>query len=64
MASLQTEEAISRFTDLLIAERDVTRARRELELAVRMIPESELRFYVSETNTLREDFEALPIGSI
>jgi hypothetical protein len=54
------EEAISRFNDVLIAERELRRAQQRLDVALAIMPESQRAFYYAETTQLRMDFEALP----
>lgn len=60
MANEAAEEAISRFTDVLIAERELKRAQQRLDVALAIMPDSQKAFFLSETIQLRIDFEALP----
>lgn len=63
-SNVAAEEAISRFTDVLIAERELKRAQQRLDVALTIMPEDERPFYVAETTQLRQDFEALPEATL
>lgn len=62
MAGQAAEEAIERFTDVLIAERDLRIAKQKLDMTLSILPERDKVFYWSESSQLRRDFEALATG--
>jgi|KBSMisStandDraft_5_1062788.scaffolds.fasta_scaffold5288463_1 TolB-like protein len=64
MPGQTVEEAIERFTDVLIAERELRKAQQKLDMTISLIPAQDRAFYWAETNQLRLDFEALQIGGV